>query len=135
MAVYPYQLANGSTRWFYVVDLPASTEGRRRQRKKRGFATEAAAAKAEREVLSAFSDVTIAADGSVTAELESWLQERELDVQETTVVNYRDLIRCYVTPHIGARQLYTVDKRALHDLYRLLEVRGGRNGGPLSRTT
>jgi integrase len=135
MAVYPYQLADGSTRWYFIIDLPASTEGRRRQRKKRGFATETAAAKAEREALSAFRDVTLAADGSVTAELESWLQERELDVAETTVVNYRDIIRCYVTPHIGARQLYTVDKRALHDLYRLLEERGGRNGGPLSRTT
>jgi integrase len=135
MAVYPYQLANGATRWYYVVDLPASTEGRRRQRKKRGFTSQTAATKAEREVLTAFSDVTLAADGSVTAELESWLQERELDVQETTVVNYRDIIRCYVTPHIGARQLYTVDKRAMHDLYRLLEERGSREGGPLSRTT
>jgi len=36
MSVYPYQLADGSNRWYYVVDLPASTEGRRRQRKKRG---------------------------------------------------------------------------------------------------
>jgi hypothetical protein len=34
MPVYPYQLANGSTRWFFIIDLPASTEGRRRQRKK-----------------------------------------------------------------------------------------------------
>ena len=53
MPVYPYQLADGSTRWYYVVDLPASTEGRRRQRKKRGFASQPAAAEAERQVLDA----------------------------------------------------------------------------------
>ena len=28
-----------------------------------------------------------------------------------------------------------MDKRAVHDLYRILEQRGGRDGGPLSRTT
>ena len=44
-------------------------------------------------------------------------------------------LRCYVLPHIGGRQLYTIDKRALHDLYRTLQVRGGRIGGPLSATT
>jgi hypothetical protein len=33
-----------------------------------------------------------------------------------------------------ARQLYTVDKRVLHDLYRTLEQRGGRHGGPVSET-
>jgi hypothetical protein len=126
MPVYPYQLADGSTRWYYIVDLPASTEVRRRQRKKRGFASQNAAVKAERQITDAFSDVALAADGSVTAELESWLQERELDVQATTVANYRDIICCYITPHVGSRQLYTMDKRAAHDLYRLLEQRGGR---------
>ncbi len=71
----------------------------------------------------------------MAAELDTWLAERELDVQETTVANYRDVIRCYVTPHIGARQLYTIDKRVMHDLYRTLQGRGSRDGGPLSATT
>jgi integrase len=104
-------------------------------RKKRGSTSQTSAAKAERQVLDAFGSVNLAADGSVTAELQTWVHERKLDVQETTVANYRDIIRCYVTPHIGARQLYTVDKPAVHDLYRTLEQRGGRSGGPLSRTT
>jgi integrase len=135
MAVYPYQLANGSTRWFFILDLPASNDGRRRQRKKRGFVSQEAAATAERKARGAYSNVSLVADGSVTAELEAWLAEREMDVQETTIANYRDVIRCYVTPHIGARQLYTIDRRVLHDLYRTLQQRGSRNGGPLSATT
>jgi hypothetical protein len=48
MPVYPYRLADGSTRCF-IVDLGMS------------------------------------ADGSVAAELDTWLAEREVDVQERTV--------------------------------------------------
>jgi len=54
------------------------------------FASEQAARKAERQELDTFSDVTLAADGTVCAELDAWLQERELDVQET-IANYRDI--------------------------------------------
>jgi integrase len=135
MAVYPYQLADGSTRWFYILDLPPDVDGRRRQRKKRGFTSERAAVKAEREARNTYSHVALAADGSVSAELDAWLTERELDVQQTTIINYRDVIRCYIAPHIGARQLYTIDKRAVHDLYRRLQERGSRTGGPLSAAT
>jgi Phage integrase, N-terminal SAM-like domain len=45
-------------------------------------------------------------DGSVAAELSGWLSERELDIEETTLDNYRNLFRMYVIPHIGGRQLY-----------------------------
>jgi hypothetical protein len=31
----------------------------------------------------------------------SWLAERELDVEPTTLSNYRDVLRCYIVPHIG----------------------------------
>jgi hypothetical protein len=84
MAVCPYQLADGSTRWFHVADLPTATERRRRQRKRPCFATHSVASKAEREVLSALRDVTLAADGRVAAEPGSWLPELVLDVRETT---------------------------------------------------
>jgi hypothetical protein len=74
--------------------------------------------------------LALSADGTVAAELDTWLAERELDVQQTTVANYRDVIRCYVNPHVGAGQLYTIDKRIVHDLYQTLHRRGSRNGGP-----
>lgn len=35
----------------------------------------------------------------MAAWLDGWLAERELDVQETTIANYRDVIGCYVTPY------------------------------------
>ncbi|MEV4826107.1 hypothetical protein [Micromonospora sp. NPDC049274] len=83
----------------------------------------------------AFGGADLRADGSVAAELESWLNERELDAQETTLSNYRDIMRCYVVPHIGTRQLYALDNRAIHELYKKLLKSGGKNGGPLSSTT
>ena len=50
--------------------------------------------------------------------------------------NYRNLLRMYVIPHIGGRQLYSVDKRVIHDLYKTLLTSGARRGGGgLSPTT
>jgi integrase len=49
--------------------------------------------------------------------------------------NYRNAVGKYIIPLLGGRQLYTLDKRAIHDLYRHLVSRGGRNGQPLSAET
>lgn len=135
MAVYDYTLASGATRWMYIIDLPPTADGKRRQQKRKGFNSQAAALAAETQARAAYGSADLSADGSLAAELESWLAERELDVQETTVSNYRDLFRCYVIPFIGPRQLYTIDKRVLHDLYTTLLKRGSAKGGPLSATT
>ncbi|MBG6103839.1 hypothetical protein IW249_004253 [Micromonospora vinacea] len=96
MAVYNYRLANGQTRWFFIIDLPPDVNGRRRQHKRQGFPNQAAALKAEQDAQAAYGGAGLGADGTVAAELESWLNERELDVQETTLSNYRDIMRCYV---------------------------------------
>lgn len=62
-------------------------------------------------------------------------RERELDLAPTTLSNYRNAVRKYIIPYLGGRQLYTLDKRALHDLYRHLLARGGRGETPLSAET
>jgi integrase len=63
------------------------------------------------------------------------LSERELDIEETTLDNYRNLFRMYVIPHIGGRQLYNLDKRTVQDFYKKLLKDGGSGGKPLSPTT
>jgi len=135
MTVGSYQLANGKTNWFFVVDLAPGDDGKRRQHKRRGFATQAAAEKAEADARKAYGEAAIGADGSVAAELTAWLSERELDIEETTLDNYRNLFRMYVIPHIGGRQLYSLDKRVIQDMYKTLLKEGGVNKKPLSRTT
>jgi integrase len=121
--------------WQFVIDLPVGPDGRRRQMHRRGFKSEAQASKQERLAKQQFGRTDLAADGTVAAELMQWLGERELDVAVTTLANYRNAVMKYVVPFLGGRQLYTLDKRAIHDLYRHLLARGGRNGGALSADT
>ncbi|GAB1692959.1 tyrosine-type recombinase/integrase [Krasilnikovia sp. M28-CT-15] len=135
MTIGSYQLAGGKTLWYFVIDLPVGDDGKRRQYKRRGFRTDTEAEKAESEARKAYGEAAIGADGSVAAELAGWLSERELDVEETTLDNYRNLFRMYVNPQIGGRQLYAVDKRVIHEMYKTLLSTGARRGGPLSPTT
>jgi len=126
--------ARGQTRWKFVIDLPPAANGRRQQQSRQGFVSQEAALAAETAARAAYSRADLAADGSLAAELENWLRERELDVQPTTLSNYCDIIG-YIKPHLGARQAYTLDKRAIHDIYLTLLKRGSRRGTPLARET
>jgi integrase len=135
MTVGSYELSNGKTNWYFVIDLPMGDDGKRRQHKRRGFPTKGAAEKAETEARKAYGTASIAADGSVAAELGGWLSERELDIEETTLDSYRNIIRMYVIPHIGGRQLYSLDKRVVQDMYKTLLKEGGKDKKPLSPTT
>lgn len=134
MAIYSYQLARGQTRWMFMIDLPPAADGKRRQMNRKGFLSQDAAVGAETEARKAYSGAELVADGSLAAELENWLRERELDLQPTSLSNYRDVIG-YLKPHLGARQAYTLDKRAIHDLYLTLLKRGSKRGQPLARET
>lgn len=121
--------------WFFVIDLPPGPDGKRRQMFRRGFETETRALREEAAARQQFGRTDLAADGTVAAELTHWLGERELDVAVTTLANYRNAIRKYVIPFLGARQLYTLDRRAINDMYRHLLARGGKDGRPLSAET
>jgi integrase len=134
MTVGSYK-TSAKTLWFFVIDLPPGDDGKRRQHKRRGFPSKTAAEKAEAEAQKAYGEASIGADGSVAAELTGWLSERELDIEETTLDNYRNLFRMYVIPHIGGRQLYNLDKRTVQDFYKKILTEGGSGKKPLSPTT
>lgn len=122
--------------WYYVIDLPRGDDGKRRQQFRRGFRSETLAQHAEEQARRQFGEAELAADGTVAAELAKWLEERELDVALTTLGNYRNAIRNYIVPQIGARQLYDLDKRAINGLYlQLLKGGGRKDGSPLSAET
>jgi Site-specific recombinase XerD len=121
--------------WYYVIDLPRGQDGKRRQKFCRGFKTEELAYRAEGLARKQFGQADLAADGTVAAELVQWLEERELDVALTTLSNYRNAVMKYIIPHLGGRQLYDLDKRAINDLYRHLLKGGGRKSTGLSAET
>lgn len=135
MAIYSYRLSRGQTRWMFTIDLPPAADGRRRQMNRKGFLSQQAAQTSEAEARKAYARADLAANGTLAAELEAWLGERELDVQQTTLGNYQDIVRCYIVPHLGSRQVYGLSKRVIHDFYKTLLTRGNKRGGPLSRTT
>ena len=49
MAVRSYKLARGAERWCFIVDLPRSLDGKRRQKWRRGFQSEAEATRSDRD--------------------------------------------------------------------------------------
>ena len=63
--------------WYFVVDLPAGPDGRRRQMRRRGFRSEREARDEERATLQRFGEANLAVDGSVAAELnDGWTNVR-----------------------------------------------------------
>ena len=122
--------------WFFVIDI-AGPDGKRRQVKRRGFATK----KAAQAALTALNgDVQ---HGTFVAPLRStlgqflvddWLPARGVSLRPSTVVCYEQLIRNYVLPTIGSSRLQAVDGAMLNRLYGELLATGRtgnrRNAGP-----
>ena len=73
--------------------------------------------------------------GSVAGELVRWLRDRELDIALTSLATYRTIVRRYLIPRLGDRQLHTLDRYEIHDMYRHLLHHGSHTGGPLSPAT
>ena len=122
--------------WFFVIDIDGP-DGKRRQVKRRGFATK----KAAQAALTALNgDVQ---RGTFVAPLRStlgqfliddWLPARSVSLRPSTVVCYEQLIRNYVVPTIGSTRLQLVDGAMLNRLYGDLLTTGRtgnrRHAGP-----
>jgi integrase len=130
--------------WFYVVDIgidPAT--GKRRQVRKRGFATKKAAAEALAGVVTDDVRGAFVRPGKVTLEqflVNEWLPARAGGLRPSTAASYAQLIRNYVHPTIGSTQLAKVDGAMLNVLYQTLltegrtEVRRGLGPGLSPKT-
>lgn len=76
--------------WFYVFDLPRNPDGRRRQKRCRGFGSEQVAVLADQAARRRTgTDVPLPAAGSVAGELVRWLRDRDPNVALTTLAAYR----------------------------------------------
>lgn len=118
--------------WYYVIDLPRGTDGKRRQAKKRGFATEEVARAAERDILARVAATRPAAAGTVQCALDTWLRALCVDLSPTTIQGHRTKFTNYVYPHIGLLPLHRVTGAVLTSLYADLLRGGGRGGRPLA---
>ncbi len=126
-----FQRTKGRGRpWSFVVDLPVSGDGKRRQRLKGGFATKAAADKALAEFLVEL-DKGLAVDPSrqtLGAYLDDWLATVGPSLRPTTADLYRRAVDNWIIPRIGAVPLQALTPKHLQDLYATLFTSGRVDG-------
>ena len=117
---------DSSGRWQFIVDVPGPN-GRRRQIRRRGFATKKLAqdvlarllADSQRGLFVEPSRLTVGA-----YLLEDWLPARRPSLRDSTANSYEQIVRTYVLPHIGGLQLSALDGPTLNRLYGQLLATG-----------
>lgn len=122
--------------WYFRVDLPVGADGRRRQRRVGGFAT-------EREARRALAQAKVDIDSGrlrygprrTVADLAAeWLEAVRPNRKASTFSNYGWLMRAYVVPRIGPARLDRLTPADVQKLYSELRSCGGQGGKPLSGT-
>ena len=122
--------------WFFRVDLPPGRDGKRRQKRVSGFATER---EARRALAQAKVDIDTGrlAHGArrTVADLATeWLDAVRPNRKASTFSNYGWLMRAYVVPRIGPVRLDRLTPPDIQKLYSELRSSGGQGGKPLSGT-
>ncbi len=138
--VTKYTTADGRTLWQYVVDLGDDpTTGRRRQRRKRGYPTQADAAAGLESARRAIEDGGAYLDAeriSFLEYLDHWIDGlAATGVKARTIADYRNETRRYIRPNMPEVRLQKLTPLHLEHLYRTLGERGGLHGRPLSPKT
>jgi integrase len=122
--------------WFFRIDLPSGPDGKRRQRRASGFAT-------EREARHALAQARVDIDAGrlrhgprrTVADLAAeWLKAVQPNRKVSTFNNYGWLMRAYVAPRIGRIRLDRLSPADVQQLYSDLRASGGRGAMPLSGT-
>lgn len=117
--------------WWFVIELPAGTDGRRMQAKRRGFRTkaEAQAALDELRVASRQGTYVTPARQTVAQFLEvDWLPVVRRELADSTWESYERNVRHHLVPHIGHLRLQALDGGTLNRLYAHL-LENGRAWG------
>ncbi|MGA3222087.1 MAG: site-specific integrase [Acidimicrobiales bacterium] len=122
--------------WFFRVDLPPGPDGKRRQKRVGGFATEREArrALAQSKVDIDTGRLRYGARRTVAELAAEWLEAVRPNRKASTFSNYGWLMRAYVVPRIGPARLDRLTPADVQKLYSDLRSSGGQGGKPLSGT-
>jgi integrase len=123
--------------WQYVIDAGLDAHGRRKQHRRRGFATKklAQAAMVEAQSAALHGELVSCGRRTLAEFLEQWLEAVKASLEPAGYTNYRNCLTLYVLPRLGHVQLATLTPLTLSTLYADLLRAGGRGGRPLSNTT
>ena len=122
--------------WFFRIDLPPGLDGKRRQRRAGGFASERAArrALAQTKVDIDAGRLRHGPRRTVADLAAEWLDAVQPNRKASTFSNYGWLMRAYVVPRIGRVRLDRLSPTDVQKLYSELRASGGRDGTPLTGT-
>lgn len=123
--------ANGT--WWFVANLPPASDGRRRQAKRRGFKTKAAAQAALDELrVSGRQGAYVPPARQRLSEYlnDDWLPAIKVTIEESTWASYERYLRLHVIPHLSGVRLEAVDAGMLNRLYADLLDHGRLDGKP-----
>jgi integrase len=120
--------------WSYRLDLGVDDTGRRGQKQVGGFRTKKAAQAALNDALSAIQHGTYVAPSRQTlgAFLDMWIEGARNELALTSWTGYRDMIRRWITPHLGAKRLVELSPIDVKVWHSALLDHGGVGGRPLS---
>jgi integrase len=113
--------------WTVVVDVTPAGAGARKQVRRRGFPTKAAALEVLRELVDQGEKGTYTPPSRLTfgEYLEGWLGRLPVEgLAESTIANYRRLVRVYLRPRLGDVRLGELTPVMFDDLYAELTGRG-----------
>lgn len=119
--------------WQYVIDAGLDANGRRRQHRRRGFATRklAQAAMVEAQNAALHGELVSCGRRTVAEYLEQWLAAVQASLEPAGFTNYRTCLTLYVLPRLGHVQLAALTPLTLSSLCADLLKAGGRGGRPL----
>ncbi len=121
-------------RWDFVVDLP-SKNGKRRQVRRRGFATKKLADQAERDLLAEAQHGTLVDPSRLTVQqylLDQWLpMVGGRNLRPSTLDGYQKIVHAYLVPNLGEVRLQVLDlsrvERFLHTVGEMRSPKTVRN--------
>jgi integrase len=105
-------------RWSFVLSV-SDGRGKRRQLRRRGFASKKDAVSARDELRADVKTghLPTSSRETVAAYMERWLVARQASVKPSTWASYRQIVDAYVTPGLGSLQLRRLDGLTLTAFY------------------
>ena len=123
--------------WSYVLRVPDPRTGKTKPKWVGGFTTRESALLARDEARVSLRKRNYVAPKKTTLGefLEQWIETHALRIKPTTLLTYREMIRNYLIPHLGAVQVQNLSPLDIERLYVDLITTPGKAGQNLSSTT
>ncbi|SFA83026.1 Site-specific recombinase XerD [Lentibacillus halodurans] len=125
--MYSGSVRKDKTSWYYVIEMGKGINGKRKQKKKRGFKTKKEAHKAMTEMLHELNSGTYVEPKKITMNefLSEWLKNKQLTVGENTYLKYSRTVNSHVIPYIGEIMLPDLSAMHVQQLYHTLSQEKG----------